>query len=386
MTSSATSVEAVVVGAGVVGLAVARALAIRGKEVLLLDRACRIGSETSSRNSQVVHAGLYYPTDSLKAKFCVEGRNMLYDFCKERSIPFQKVGKLIVATDKQQAQTTLRQLQEQAIHNGVTDVRLIDRHDVKAMEPEVESCGALWSPSTGIVDSHDFMVSLLADAQEHGTTLALVSDVSDGSIDKNGKVQLKIDDMWLSCGMVINCAGLWSHQVADLIHAEHSWKPPRQYFAKGTYFQLQGTSPFSHLIYPVPDQRGGLGVHATVDMGGQVKFGPDVEWLDLDMEPDAIDWAPDPARAQSFYQSIRKYWPGLVDDSLVPDYTGVRPKLSHPDLVESMPFQDFMLVREDTHGVPGLVHLLGIESPGLTSAMAIADDIVKNIIKETSAG
>jgi L-2-hydroxyglutarate oxidase LhgO len=377
--SAASKVEAVVIGAGVVGLAVARALAIAGKEVLVIDKASRYGSETSSRNSEVVHAGLYYPQDSLKAKLCVQGRNMMYSYCDSRSISYNRCGKLIVATEKDQVGSTLLRLQEQARHNGVTDVKLLNREEVKAIEPEVETYGALWSPSTGIVDSHALMMSLLADAEEHGATLALHSEVSNGNV-TGDEIMLSVDEMWLSCDSVINCAGLWAHQVADRIHTGHSWQPPRQYFAKGTYFQLQGPSPFSHLIYPVPDCRGGLGVHATIDRGGQVKFGPDVEWQDPGMDnPDAIDFSPDPTRADSFYQSIRKYWPGLVDDALVPDYTGVRPKLSHPTLVESMSFQDFSILKEDTHKVPGLVHLLGIESPGLTSAMAIADYIVKDI-------
>jgi L-2-hydroxyglutarate oxidase LhgO len=379
MTSSACKVEAVVIGAGVVGLAVARALAISGKEVLLLDRASRIGSETSSRNSEVVHAGLYYPKNSLKAKLCVQGRQMLYEFCDSRSIAYKKCGKLLVATDAEQVRSNLRELQELAVNNGVTDTRLISREELQNMEPEVHAHGALWSPSTGIVDSHSFMVSLLADAEEHGLTLALRSGVSDGKIKDDG-IHLNVEGMWISSGLVVNSAGLWAHQVASRIHAGHGWQPPRQYFAKGTYFQLQGPSPFSHLVYPVPDKRGGLGVHATVDMGGQVKFGPDVEWLDPQTEPDDIDWTPDPDRAQSFYQAIRRYWPGLADDALVPDYTGVRPKLSHPDMVASMSFQDFAVVKKDVHGVPGLVHLLGIESPGLTSVMALADYIVQDIV------
>jgi L-2-hydroxyglutarate oxidase LhgO len=380
MTSQAYKVEAVVIGAGVVGLAVARALAISGKEVLLLDRASRIGSETSSRNSEVVHGGLYYRKDSLKAQFCVQGRQKLYEFCDSRSISYNKCGKLLVASDTEQARSNLHALQESAVNNGVTDTRILSQEELKTMEPEVHAKSALWSPSTGIVDSHSFMLSLLADAEEHGTTLALRSQVSEGKIE-DGSVQLNVDGTWLSCGIVVNSAGLWAHQVASQIHAEHSWRPPRQYFAKGTYFQLQAPSPFSHLVYPLPDERGGLGVHATIDMGGQVKFGPDVEWLDPNTEPDDIDWTPDSDRAQSFYESIRRYWPGLADDTLIPAYIGARPKLSHPDLIESMSFEDFAVVKKEVHGVPGLVHLLGIESPGLTSAMALADYIVQDIAK-----
>jgi L-2-hydroxyglutarate oxidase LhgO len=394
--SAAVSVEAVVIGAGVIGLAVARALTtLAGKtEVLILDRASQIGAETSSRNSEVVHAGLYYPHNSLKARFCVKGRHQLYDFCDKRSIPYNRCGKLVVATDREQMQVILPSLLKQALENGVDDVKLMNQEDIKVLEPSLSDSlrGALWSPSTGIVDSHGFMLGLLADAEQNGATLALYTDVEDAKVDldENNKRRINIctDGTWLSCQTLVNCAGLWADRFASYLHrrTEESsevgdlsvWQPPKQFFAKGTYFRLQGQSAsFSHLIYPTPEN-GGLGVHATIDLTGQVRFGPDVEWLDpTATEPGAIDMAPDPNRATSFYESIRRYWPQLKDGALVPDYTGVRPKLYHPSLrldsASSIPFHDFSIVGPDIHGIPGLVHLFGIESPGLTSSMAIAE-------------
>ena len=376
--SAANRVETVVIGAGVIGLAIARALAIRGKEILLVDRASRIGSEASSRNSEVIHAGLYYPTDSLKARFCVRGKSLLYRFCSERSILYNRCGKLVVATNEDQMQTTVKSLQEQAEKNGVHDTRLLAAEEVKAMEPHVVSHGALWSPSTGALDSHAFMTSLLTDAEENGCTLALHTELEDGAI-LGDRAHLQAGGMWLSCKSVINSAGLWADRIADKIHANHSWRCPRQYFAKGTYFRLQQTSPFQRLVYPIPDRQGGLGVHATIDSGGQVKFGPDVEWLHLGADPDQINWKPDAERARSFYVAIRTFWPQLPDDSLFADYIGVRPKLSHPTLVHPIPFQDFCILGPETHGVSGLFHLLGMESPGLTSSLAIAEHIALSI-------
>jgi L-2-hydroxyglutarate oxidase LhgO len=379
--SAATKVEAVVIGAGVVGLAVARSLSAAGREVLLLDRAGTIGSETSSRNSEVVHGGLYYPSQSYKARFCVRGRELLYQFCQERSVTAKRCGKLIVAKESQQKQ--LKALHEKALENGVADVQLLSCEQVRDIEPNVDAPGgALWSPSTGIVDSHSFMVSLLADAEHNGTTLALRSSVDDGELDHG--IRILAGDMWLSCDVVVNCAGLWADEIAAKLHRNHSWQPPTQYYCKGNYFRLQGQkSPFSRLIYPLPDERGGLGVHATVDAAGQIKFGPDVEWLDLNTRPDTIDWTVNPRRTDSFYDSIRTYWSDLEDDALVPDYSGVRPKLTHPALLDSttssVPFSDFILAGPETHGVPGLVHMFGIESPGLTCAMALAEYVTQCI-------
>lgn len=412
--SAATKVETVIVGAGVIGLAVARALALANGgqgsssssssrcssgEILLLDRAATIGSETSSRNSEVVHAGLYYPEPSFKAHFCVRGKQQLYDYCEARHISHLKCGKLVVATEPEQVETTLAQLQRQAVRNGVIDTEILTRSQVLHLEPALAHSnlhGALWSPSTGILDSHSFLQHLLTDAVEQGdgrcctTTLALHTKVEDAAI-VDGRIHVYAGDMWLSCDRLVNCAGLWAGQIASLLHGKRndiddaaSWKPPKQYFARGTYFRLQQQQQpraFSHLIYPIPDSKGGLGVHATMDLQGQVKFGPDVEWLDAD-DPDTIDMKPDASRAELFYQSIRTYWPDLKDGALVPDYTGVRPKLQHPSLFptgQSMPFQDFVVAGPETHGVAGLVHLFGIESPGLTSSMAIADYVAKLI-------
>lgn len=388
-TAAAAKVDTVIIGAGVIGLAVARALVVgRGHgEVLVLDRAGTVGSETSSRNSEVVHAGLYYPPHSLKAQLCVRGRHQLYDYCHVRHIAHQRCGKLIVATDPRHM-ATLSHLQKQAADNAVFDAEILTPDQVWAREPSLTPnlLGALWSPSTGILDSHSFMQHLVADAEDGGNfTLALHTPVHDAAVIDN-RICICAGDMWLSCARVINCAGLWAGQIASLFHnGAAQWQPPRQYYARGTYFRLQQQQQpqrpiFSHLIYPVPDPRGGLGVHATLDLQGLVRFGPDVEWLDAAAvdDPDGIDLAPDPARADAFYESIRSYWPDLRDGALSPDYVGVRPKLQHPALPSmsaprSMSFQDFVIAGPETHGVPGLVHLFGMESPGLTSSMAIAD-------------
>lgn len=372
-----SKIECAVVGAGVIGLAVARALAQAGKEVLILERASRIGSETSSRNSEVIHAGLYYPSTSLKAKFCVEGKQLLYDYCKSRHIPYNRCGKLIVAT--QESQDELPRLKRQALENGVLDVELISTAEVEAREPQIKGCyGALWSPSTGVLDSHTLMVNLLADCEARDATLVLNTPVEGGCINSDGTIQLTAGGMELTCDSVVNCAGLWADQVAREIHNPGnatSWEPPRQYFAKGSYFRLTGVKPpFQHLVYPVPDAKGGLGVHATIDWSGQAtKFGPDVEWLDPQIHPDDIDLTPDAVRMEGFYDAIRKYFPALPDDALVADYSGIRPKLQHPQLemTNKPAFADFSIQSCANHGIKGLVHLVGMESPGLTSSMAI---------------
>ena len=382
--SPAFNTEVCVIGAGVIGLAIARALSLAGREVLLVEKASTIGSETSSRNSEVIHAGLYYQSKSLKARFCVEGKRALYQYCLERHIPYNNVGKLIVATQPEQVIRELEILRRQAVENGVTDIKMLTPHDVKAMEPNVQCVGgALWSPSTGVFDSHSFMTSLLADAENNGTTLALQTRVEDAAVEEPLLLQFS-DGTWLGCDHVINAAGLWAHRIAQHFHRSVAqWQPPRQYFAKGTYFRLQGEHPlpFQHLIYPVPEP-GGLGVHATVDWAGQsIKFGPDVEWVDEHVElPTQISLLPDAQRGERFYEQVRKYWPGLQDGKLVPDYVGVRPKLNHPSL-GAVGFEDFCIADESIHGVKGLVHLFGIESPGLTSSMAIGD-YVTDLLKK----
>jgi L-2-hydroxyglutarate oxidase LhgO len=402
--SAAFSTQVCVIGAGVVGLAVARALAQQGRDVLLVDQASTIGSETSSRNSEVIHAGLYYPSHSLKAQLCVRGKHQLYRYCRERNIPFHQCGKLIVATQHGQVDKELKELCRQAHRNGVTDVTLVSPEEVREMEPQVHCVGgALWSPSTGVLDSHSFMTSLLTDAQDAGTTLVLNTKVtaaaahvefSDKKRHGGSRLLLQFaDETCIACDTVINAAGLWAPRIARCFHPPPSsgsssgWQPPRGYYAKGTYFVLQGVTPlpFSHLIYPVPEP-GGLGVHATIDWVGQsVRFGPDVEWVvdeedhppnspwrSTEQDPSTISLRPDPQRGIHFYDHVRQYWPDLPDDSLVPDYVGIRPKLNHPSK-GPLEFQDFLIAGPALHGIQGLVHLLGIESPGLTSSMAIAD-------------
>jgi L-2-hydroxyglutarate oxidase LhgO len=367
--------------------------------------------ETSSRNSEVIHAGLYYPQGSKKAQFCVQGKLELYEYCQSRSIPYQRCGKLIVATRQDHLDTKLPELRQKALKNGVDDTRILTQQDVRVLEPSVQSVGALWSPSTGVLDSHSFMLSLLADAEAHGATLALHSNLTttwnpttatpeestdgiflpmDGGDGADNDNDNDNDNAWLQCKAVINSAGLWSHLVAQTIHRSNnlpnhdSWTIPQQYFAKGNYFRLEGCkNPFQHLVYPLPEP-GGLGVHATFDWSGQtVKFGPDVEWIDADAKaPEEIDLTPNPQRAEGFYEQVRKYWPELPDHSLVPDYAGIRPKLHHPSLdgnSPALPFHDFCIAGPEQHGVPGLIHLFGMESPGLTGSMAIGDYIAQQV-------
>ena len=355
--------EAVVIGAGVIGLACARALAGRGIETLILEQHEDFGQETSSRNSEVIHAGLYYPSDTLKARFCVEGNRELYDYCSTRSISHKRCGKLIVATHEVQI-AHLRKLQEQAIHNGVSDTCMLDRYEAQALEPALHCVAALHSPSTGIVDSHALMLSLLGEAEAHGAVFSPHSTVQ--AIEaREGAIRLEVTsggtEMLLEAALVINAAGLSAVALAHTIRDYPPSLTPPAFLAKGNYYALAGRSPFSHLVYPVPEE-GGLGVHLTLDLGGQARFGPDVEWIDR------IDYSVDPRRADRFYAEVRKYWPGLSDDSLMPAYSGIRPKISGP----GAPAADFLIQGPESHGIAGLVHLFGIESPGLTACLAIA--------------
>lgn len=354
--------DCLVVGAGVIGLAVARALAMAGREVVIVERHALIGSETSSRNSEVIHAGLYYPDGSLKARTCVAGRERLYRYCASHGVPHRRCGKLIVATSASQV-PALEALRAQALRNGVTDVVMIGAEDARGMEPEVECVAALHSPSSGIVDSHALMLALLGDAEAAGAMLALESPVEAGRVAAGG-IEVEVGGaapMRLLCRTVVNAAGLGAQAVARRIEGLDPGHVPPLHLAKGHYFRLSGRAPFSRLVYPMPEP-GGLGVHVTVDLGGQVRFGPDVEWVE------EIDYAVDPRRAERFYAAIRTYWPRLADGALEPDYTGIRPKLTGPGGV-----QDFVVQGPDAHGVPGLVNLFGIESPGLTASLAIAD-------------
>jgi L-2-hydroxyglutarate oxidase LhgO len=356
-------VDAVVVGAGVVGLAVARALALAGREVIVLEAAEAIGTETSSRNSEVIHAGIYYPPGSLKARFCVAGKHALYAYCAERGIPHRNCGKLLVATDEKQL-PKLHAIKAQADANGVTDLRLLSGAEARALEPELRCVAAFLSPSTGVVDSHAFMLALQGDAEACGAALAFKSPLERGRVRENG-IMLEVggaDPMQILAGTVVNSAGLHAPRVAASIQGFPPAHVPPTYYAKGNYYSLVGRSPFSRLVYPMPNE-GGLGVHITIDLGGQARFGPDVEWIEQ------IDYDVDPRRADSFYAAIRDYWPGLKDGQLAPGYAGIRPKIVGPTEKAA----DFVVQGPRDHGVPGLVNLFGIESPGLTAALAIAD-------------
>ena len=353
-------VDCVVVGAGVVGLAVARALAQAGREVLVLEAADAIGTGTSSRNSEVIHAGIYYPQGSLKAKLCVQGKAMLYAYCEERGLPHRRCGKLIVATTQAQLEL-LSSIQRKAQANGVADLVLLSREQAQAMEPQLACVGAAHSPSTGIVDSHAFMLALQGDLEHSGGILVLNTPVVRMK-HRESAINLEASDgTQLAAKTVVNAAGLQAVSLAQRFGGLNPSLVPPAYFAKGNYFTLSGRSPFSRLIYPVPEAAG-LGVHLTIDLGGQAKFGPDVQWVE---SPD--DVVVDPARGDAFYTEVRKYWPGLPDGALIPGYAGIRPKINAP----AETARDFMIQGPADHGVPGLVNLFGIESPGLTSALAI---------------
>jgi L-2-hydroxyglutarate oxidase LhgO len=356
-------VDAVVVGAGVVGLAVARALAAAGREVIVLDAAAAIGTATSSRNSEVIHAGIYYPPGSLKARLCVAGKHALYAYCAERGIPHRRCGKLVVATAVQQL-PKLEAIKAQADANGVTDLARLSAAEAHALEPELRCVAAYLSPSTGIVDSHAFMLALQGDAEAHGAAIAFKSPFERGRVRDDGIV-LEVggaEPMQVRARTVVNSAGLHAPRVTAAIQGFPPAHVPPTYYAKGSYYSLIGRSPFARLVYPMPNEAG-LGVHITIDLGGQARFGPDVEWIER------IDYDVDPRRADGFYAAIREYWPGLRDGQLAPGYAGIRPKIVGPDAKAA----DFVVQGPRAHGVPGLINLFGIESPGLTAALAIAD-------------
>jgi L-2-hydroxyglutarate oxidase LhgO len=362
-------IECVVIGAGVVGLAIARALAARGREVIVLEAGEAIGTATSSRNSEVIHAGLYYPHGSLKAVLCVRGREMLYDYCESRGVPHRRCGKLLVATARNQL-TQLAAIEHKARENGVTGLTRISGADAMAMEPKLQCVEAVLSPDTGIIDSHQYMLALEGDAERDGATLAfhtpvLEIDARDGMfvVETGGDAPLKFQ-----AARVINSAGLFANKLAQRIRGLDARHVPPLYFAKGNYFSVSGRTPFDRLIYPMPNEAG-LGVHLTIDMGGQAKFGPDVEWMQ------SIDYRVDPERANSFYAAIREYWPELPDHALQPAYAGIRPKLSGP----GQPAADFIIQGKAAHGVSGLVNLFGIESPGLTASLAIGEKVAEMV-------
>ncbi|NEX62857.1 NAD(P)/FAD-dependent oxidoreductase [Noviherbaspirillum galbum] len=358
--------DCVVVGAGVVGLAVARELAMRGRDVVVVEQHGAIGAETSSRNSEVIHAGLYYPTGSLKARLCVQGRDMLYDYCAHHGIPLRRCGKLIVATREDQA-GQLDAILAQAHANGCGDVVRVGASRAREMEPSLSCIDALHSPSTGILDSHAYMLALRGDAERAGAVFAFGSRILGGQVRQDG-VALQVDAgagyggaSDVLAATVINCAGLWAPALAASLDGLPSSAQPAAYFAKGNYYALAGKAPFTRLIYPVP-QPGGLGVHLTLDLGGQARFGPDVEWITPQGD---IDYTVDPRRADAFYAEIRAYWPDLPDGALHPAYAGVRPKLAPP----GAPAADFRFERASGARYLGLY---GIESPGLTASLAIA--------------
>lgn len=355
-------VDCVVVGAGVVGLAVARALALDGHEVLVLEAANAIGTQTSARNSEVIHSGIYYPQGSLKARLCVQGKAMLYDYCAERSLPHRRCGKLIVATSPQQ-QAQLARIQASAAANGVDDLRWLTRDEARALEPELQCVAALLSPSTGIVDSHALMLALQGDLENAGGLVALHSTLVRAQCTPKAIHLEALDGTRISARTVVNAAGLYAPDLARCFAGLGGSHVPRAAYAKGNYFTLSGRAPFSRLIYPVPEAAG-LGVHLTLDLAGQAKFGPDVQWVD---SPD--DLMVDQARAQGFYAEVRKYWPGLRDGALAAGYAGIRPKIHGPH----EPAADFVIQGPRQHGVAGLVNLFGIESPGLTGALAIGE-------------
>jgi L-2-hydroxyglutarate oxidase LhgO len=358
-------VECVVIGAGVIGLAVARRLAQAGREVIVLEAAEGIGTVTSSRNSEVIHAGIYYKADSLMARMCVSGKHALYRYCRDHGIPHRNCGKLIVATTAAETEK-LQSIRAHAQANGVGDLKTLTGAEARALEPALNCDAALLSPSTGIIDSHAYMLSLRGDAEDSGaacafhTPLLRARVVADGiELDAGGDAPMS-----LKCRLLVNAAGLNAPLLARGIDGMPIELIPPAYLAKGNYFSCSARAPFSHLIYPVPEP-GGLGVHLTLDMAGQARFGPDVEWVDH------IDYAVDPARAERFYPAIRRYWPTLPDGALMPSYSGIRPKIVPPAVAA----QDFLIQGPADHGVDGLINLFGIESPGLTSSLAIADHV-----------
>jgi L-2-hydroxyglutarate oxidase LhgO len=372
-------VDSIVVGAGVVGLAIARTLAMAGDEVIVLECADIIGSGTSSRNSEVIHAGIYYAKDSLKAQFCVAGKKMLYEYCASHGVEHRNCGKLIVATSDEELKI-LGGIKDKAAANGVDDLYEISAAEAMAQEPALSCTGALVSPSTGIIDSHGLMLAYQGEAEDHGAVIAFNSRAVGGRVLADG-IALTIEDnsqgdgggkMELACNKLVNAAGLYAQPLARMIEGLAPESIPELYYCKGNYFSLSGGQPFSRLIYPVPASAS-LGVHLTVDLGGQARFGPDQEWLDDAVEDmnGEIDYVVEPSRSDVFYEAVRRYYPGLPNDSLQPAYSGMRPKLQRP----GGGAEDFMIQGPKDHGVAGLINLYGIESPGLTSSLAIAEHV-----------
>jgi L-2-hydroxyglutarate oxidase LhgO len=357
------TLDTLVIGAGAVGLAVARRLALAGREVVVAEAGDTIGGETSSRNSEVIHAGLYYPPGSLKARLCVAGRRALYRFLAEHGVAHAAVGKLVVATSEEEI-PALDRIRATAEANGVEGLARLDAAAARRLEPALNAVAALHSPVTGILDSHACMLALQGEAEAHGGMVAFRTPVVSGRVVGDG-IEIRTggaEPMTVTARCVVNAAGLHAQTVAAAIAGLPLETVPPRRLAKGSYFVLAGRAPFRRLVYPVP-QPGGLGVHLTLDLGGQARFGPDVEWVET------IDYDLDPRRADAFYAAVRRYWPGLPDGALLPGYTGIRPKLAGP----GAPAADFLVQGPEAHGVAGLVNLYGIESPGLTAALALAD-------------
>jgi L-2-hydroxyglutarate oxidase LhgO len=359
-------VECVVIGAGVVGLAVARALALAGHEVIVLEAADGIGTHTSSRNSEVIHAGIYYTQGSLKARLCVAGKRLLYDYCAQHGVPYRPIGKIVVATEETEIDA-LKSYMAKAAANDVEDLRWLSRDQLRELEPEVRCVAGFLSPSTGIIDSHALMLALQGDAEEHGASVVFFSPVDAGEV-RSGEISLRVggaEPMNLACRWVVNSAGLFAQDTARSITGVPPGSIPPQHFAKAHYYALSGRSPFHRLVYPVATHAF-LGIHVTLDLAGQARFGPDISWTD------GVDYTFDHSREPLFYQAIRRYYPGLRDGRLTPGYTGVRPKISGP----RDPAADFLIQGPKDHGVAGLVNLYGIESPGLTASLAIAGHVL----------
>jgi len=362
-------IECVVIGAGVIGLAVARALALAGHDVLVLEREGAIGTGTSSRNSEVIHAGIYYPQGSLKAQLCVAGRHALYAYAAERGIGHRRCGKLIVATQPSQ-EAELQTILDRARANGVDDLELLTRAQAQALEPGLQCVAAIHSPSTGIIDSHALMLAMQGDLENAGGVIAFKSPVARARPHADGVEVETADGAALRCNYLINAAGLQAPDVARTFEGLED-AAPTAYYAKGNYFVLAGRAPFSRLIYPVPEP-GGLGVHLTLDLGGQAKFGPDVQWV-----ASADELQVDPARGDAFYAEVRKYWPGLPDGALSQGYAGIRPKISGP----GKPASDFVIRGHEGFGGGSLINLFGIESPGLTSSLAMGEFVGQYVSK-----
>ena len=363
-------VDCVVIGAGVIGLACARRIARSGREVLILEAEGDIGSGVSARNSEVIHAGIYYPTGSLKARLCVSGREKLYAYCANHGVTARKVGKLVVATTSEQI-PALHKLMRQAHANGVDDLALLSADEAKSMEPQLFCVAAFHSASTGIIDTHGLMLSLLGEAEARGAALARHAPVERGWLEDDGRVTLQVggaDPMQVTARLLINAAGLGAQEIAGKLQGYPADRIPPLHYAKGNYFSLSGPSPFSRLIYPMPEAAG-LGVHLTLDLASQARFGPDVEWIDR------LDYNVDARRSDAFYAAIRTYWPNLRDGALQPAYAGIRPKIQAPGNAAA----DFRIDGPDVHALPGQVHLYGIESPGLTSSLALADEVASRL-------